>query len=306
MIFPILFLSSRGHDNPRHYIAYMRVLIVSLLTQTVKSVQRWVSESTSPYPNSTSTNTGHGCRICCRQPSRRSLLTCDLLAASLRYAGTSRYEFTNNHVLFETDQVICAGLNSGLCQHTGRFLKGCRGQETIGVKRGFGDAQEHSLCSSRLSAFRQYASIGIRIDKTVYEIIWQHFCIPRFLHFHAAQHLPNDNLDMFITDINTSVTIDTLHFFDHVHLHGLSSLDTQNILWIALTTSDRGARLNLLTIGHHNIARSRDGIRSLLAFLKANGQHTICIDVQLTLGTCHYWYWLAAIFSRHHSNDLIF
>jgi len=74
---------------------------------------------------------------------------------------------------------------------------------------------------------------------------------------------------VFIIDIHTSVTINALHFFHHVHLHGLASLDAQDILRVTLPGSDGGAGLNLLSLADSDIARCRDGIRTFFAFLKA-------------------------------------
>jgi len=47
------------------------------------------------------------------QPGCSRLLASDLLAAALSYSRTCRDELTNDHVLFETHQVICLGLNGG-------------------------------------------------------------------------------------------------------------------------------------------------------------------------------------------------
>src|SRR5947209_6117998 len=303
---PYSLLSSRGRVNLRPYFQYVRAFIVSLLAQTVKGVQHWVSKSTSSNSDSTSSNSGHRGSVGSRQSSRRSLLTRDLLASSLRDTRACRYQFTNDHVLLEADQVICASLNSGFCQHARCLLEGSGSQEAIGIERSFGDAQQHCLRGSRFSTLRQHASIGIRIDKTIYQVIRQHLCIAGLVYFDAAQHLANDDLNVFITDIDTCIAVHALHFFDHIHLDRFTSLDAQDILRVALTTGNRRSGLDLLTIGHYNVSRSRDGIRTLLTFLKANRQYAIRIDIQLTLCACHHWYWLIAIFSRHHRDDLIF
>ena len=80
----------------------------------------------------------------------------------------------------------------------------------------------------------------------------------------------------------------------------------QRILRIALTTGNRCSSLDLLTIGDDNVSCSRDGVRTLLTFLKANRQYALRVDDQLTLCACHHWYWLIAIFSRHQRNSVIF
>src|SRR5437660_5037540 len=113
-------------------------------------------------------------------------------------------------------------------------------------------------------------SISIRIDKTIYQVIWQHLCIAWLIHLHATQHLSNDNLDMFVIDIHTGVTIDALHLFDQVHLYSLASLNAQHILWVALATGNGCACRNLLARIDHNVTCGWDWIGTLLALLKAN------------------------------------
>ena len=111
---------------------------------------------------------------------------------------------------------------------------------------------------------------------------------------------------MFVTDIDTSIAVHALHFFDHIHLDRFASLDAQDILRIALTTGNRCSSLDLLTIGDDNVSRSRDGVRTLLTFLKANRQYALRVDDQLTLCACRHRYWLIVIFSGHQRNNLIF
>ena len=162
------------------------------------------------------------------------------------------------------------------------------------------------MSSGGFAALCQDTRVGIRIDKTIHEVVWQHLGITWLVHFDAAEHLPDDDLDMFIIDIHTGVAIDALHFFHHVHLHGLASLDAQDILRVTLPGSDGGAGLNLLSLADSDIARCRDGIRTFFAFLKANAQETIGIDERLTFGASHNRDRLIAIFRGHESDDLVF
>ena len=202
--------------------------------------------------------------------------------------------------------MICLGLNGGFRQHTRRLLEGCRGQEAIRVERCLGDSQQHCLGRCRLTAFGQHVSIGVSIDKTINQIIRQHLGITGLVHLHTAQHLPDDDLDVLITDIHTGVTIDALYLFDQVHLYRITPLDTQHILWVALTGSNWRSRRNLLAIRHHNVTCGRNGIRTLIALLKANREHALRIDEHFTLCTGPYRYRLIPILSRHQGNDLIF
>jgi len=53
---------------------------------------------------------------------------------------------------------------------------------------------------------------------------------------------------MLIIDLNTLQTIYTLHFADHVILHGTYTLDLENIMWIYATFCERLTFLQSLTL----------------------------------------------------------
>jgi hypothetical protein len=46
------------------------------------------------------------------------------------------------------------------------------------------------------------------------------------------QHLPHDDFDMLIVDLNALQSVNSLDFSDHIVLHGTHALDLQNIVRI--------------------------------------------------------------------------
>src|SRR5450631_840988 len=148
--------------------------------------------------------------------------------------------------------------------------------------------------------------ISVRIHETIHQVVWQHFGITRIFNLHTPQHLANNNLDMLIVDIHTSVTVNALHLFDQVGLNRFTSLDPQHILRITLPRSHRRSSLNPLTIRYHNITCSRYRIRTLVALLETDRKQAIRINDDITFRTCDNRHRLTPLFSWHQSNDLIF
>ena len=71
------------------------------------------------------------------------LLTRNLVAAALRDTRTSRYQFTDNDVLFETNQMIGLRFNRQLLSAQSGLLEGGRRQEAIGIQGRLGDTEQH-------------------------------------------------------------------------------------------------------------------------------------------------------------------
>src|SRR5579885_868861 len=186
------------------------------------------------------------------------------------------------------------------------LLAGGRGQPAIRIERGFGDTQQDGLRRSGFAALCQDSRILLRISKTINEVVWQHIGIARLLYTHAAQHLPDDNLDMLVIDIHTSVAIDLLDFLHQVGLHSFAALDAQDILWVALPTGNRRARRDFLSLRNGHTAGCRDRIGTLLTLFKANGEQSVLANLRLALGTRQNWHRFAAVLGRHEGNHLVF
>src|SRR6266536_1959396 len=104
----------------------MRLHILSLIVVVVKCQAKC---TTGPDTTSSSYTCGS------------SLLTGELFTTALSDTRTSRNELTDDHVLFQTNQVICLSFDSSFSQHTRCLLEGCSRQEAIGVQRRLGDTQ---------------------------------------------------------------------------------------------------------------------------------------------------------------------
>ena len=64
----------------------------------------------------------------------------------------------------------------------------------------------------------------------VYQVTFQEAGITRILNFNLPHHLRNDDLDVFIIDIDVLRTVHVLNFTDEVPLQRLFALDPKNIV----------------------------------------------------------------------------
>src|SRR5262249_726042 len=95
------------------------------------------------------------------------------------------------------------------------------------------------------------------------EIAWEQVGVAGFVNFDATEHLSDDNFDVLIVDVDTGVTVDTLYFFDEIQLDCFAAKDAQDVLRVHLTRGDGHTGLDLLTVGHVEIASSWHWVATL-------------------------------------------
>ena len=75
-----------------------------------------------------------------------------------------------------------------------------------------------------------------------------------FLH-----HLPYDNFDMLIVNINTLHAVNALYFLDQVILYGLCTADSEDIMRVDGTLCNSGTRLDPVSYTHLDVYK-RQGL----------------------------------------------
>ena len=156
--------------------------------------------------------------------------------------------FTDDDVLFQTDQVVHLTFDRSFCQDFCCLLEGCCRQEGFCSQRCFGNTEHDLLACCRLFSFCFHLLVHFVELQNIYHSSRQEFGISSFLDTNLLQHLAYNNLDMLVIDFYTLQTVNSLYFLDHVILYGTKSFDLQDIVRIYTTFCQLISGLQIYTI----------------------------------------------------------
>ncbi len=168
---------------------------------------------------------------------------------------------TKDHIFLQANQVVDFPLQRGLGQHFRGFLERSGRDEAGTLHRSFGDSKQLSIVLRhlRLSAFGRSPAFGFNLQvrffkqlfrnhlslaeptrarigdsdalgnfvvdrleiKTIQNHSRQHVSITRGFNFHFSKHASDDDLNMFIIDLNALASIDRLNLMLKILLNGL-------------------------------------------------------------------------------------
>ena len=60
-------------------------------------------------------------------------------------------------------------------------------------------------------------------------LLFQEASVARFVDFHLAHHLANDDFEVFVVNLHTLQTVNVLHFVDDILLYCRRAFDGQNV-----------------------------------------------------------------------------
>ena len=176
----------------------------------------------------------------------RNELRADVLI--IAYARAGRDQLTDDDVFFQTDQRIDLALDRSFGQHACRLLEGCSREEGIGRERRFRDTEQYTLRRCRPAALFHRLFVLVLEREDIHQFAGEHFRVAAIFDADFSHHLADDDLDVFIVDINALGAVNRLHFAQDVILNTLNALNAQNILRIHGTAVE-------LRAGFHFVAR---------------------------------------------------
>ena len=94
----------------------------------------------------------------------------------------------------------------------------------------------------------------------IHEGSWKKNRVSRINDADFAKHLFDHNLDVFIVDFNTLVTVNTLNFLQNVVLHATNPFNTKHFFRIDRTIGQFIASFNLLTLNDTNTRTIADWV----------------------------------------------
>ena len=125
---------------------------------------------------------------------------------------------THDHVFLESTETIDLAERCGFCEHARCVLERCRRDKAVGLKRRLGDAEQHRNGFRRFPAFIDDLFVLVLEVEFVDLIAPEQRGVAWIGDFHFTQHLTNDDLDMFVVNLDALEPVNFLHFVDEVFL----------------------------------------------------------------------------------------
>ena len=137
----------------------------------------------------------------------------------LLQTGRGRDQLADDHVLLQAEQPVDLALDRRVGQHLRRLLEGGGREERLGRERGLRDPEDQRL-ERRLLASSPSCTRAFSRSSTTLSTSWpgRSVGVAGALDAHLLQHLPDDQLDVLVVDVDALRLVDLLHLADEVQL----------------------------------------------------------------------------------------
>ena len=170
-----------------------------------------------------------------------------MLAASLLVVsetGTRRYESTDDHVLFQSTQVIPLARHGSFGQNTRGLLERGSRNKALSRKGGFGNPQQFAVGSRRNQSFG-FQPIALLQEGGVLSLLaFDEGGVACRGNLDLTEPLPNNDFDMLVIDLNTLLTVDLLNLIDDVLGQCRDAFETKNVVGTQRALRDDFTLLN--------------------------------------------------------------
>ena len=160
------------------------------------------------------------------------------------HTGTRRNQLTDDDVLLQTDQRIDPAVDRGIRQDLGGLLEGRCGQERVSGQGCLGDTKDDLFSFRGAFAFRDQGFVPVFKIKDIDQAAGQEAGVAAVLDPDLFQHLPYDDFNVLIADINALKTVYPLDLTQQVILDCLDALDLKQIVGVDRTFCQLIAGLN--------------------------------------------------------------
>lgn len=121
-------------------------------------------------------------------------------------------EFADDDVFLQPDQRIDLVFDRGFGENARGLLEGRRGQEGFRRERGLRDAEQGALSGRGALARFQRLEVFVLKAEDIQLFARKNIRVARVFHLNLLQHLADDDLDVFVVDIDALRTVDGLNF----------------------------------------------------------------------------------------------
>src|SRR5438105_3311705 len=164
-------------------------------------------------------------RLLLEDPSR--LLTLLLVVVE---PGPGRDQLADDHVLLQAPEPVDLARDRGLGQHTGCLLEGSGREPRRRVQSRLDQAQQHGLRGGRFPALRQRPRVALLVLPLRDDLAREQAGVARGVDADLPHHLPDDDLDVLVVDVDTLAAVDLLNLVDEEGLDGFLAQDVEQLL----------------------------------------------------------------------------
>src|SRR6266545_3817462 len=205
-----------------------------------------------------------------RVRARRDLLgRLDLDPAVALQPRRGRDQLADDDVLLQTEQPVDLPFDRRVRQDLRRLLEGGRRQEGLGRERRLRDAEDERL-ERRLLALRLlHAEVLALEHDLVHELAGQELRRARVVDPDLLQHLPADQLDVLVVDVDALRLVDLLHLAHEVQLGRRRALlglrvQVEQLCRGNRTLHERIALFDVVALLHEQPRAAREEVLALL------------------------------------------
>ena len=171
-----------------------------------------------------------------------------------------------------------------LGQHARGFLEGGRRDERVGGERGFGDSEQQRNARGGLAALREHPLVFLPEPELVHLLFQQEGRVPHLFHLHPAHHLADNDLDVFVVDVDSLQPVHLLDLIHQVRLEFLFTEHGQNVVRVAGAVHQRFPGADALPFLHAQVDAARQRVFPLGAVVIDDD------DLALALGDIPIFY----------------
>ena len=175
-------------------------------------------------------------------------------------ARARRNQPAHRHVLLQPAQVVDLPGDRRLRQHARRLLERRRRDERVGRERCLRDAEQQRLRRGRTAAVADHPLVLLEEAELVHLLVDQELGVAHVLDLHPPHHLPRDDLDVLVVDVDALQPVDLLDFVHQVLLQLLLAQHPQDVVRVARPVHQLLARAHALPLVHVHVHAARQRV----------------------------------------------
>ncbi len=144
--------------------------------------------------------------------------------------GASRDEVAHDDVFFEAFEAVHFAQGGGVGENAGGVLEAGGADEAFGLDAGFGDAKEHGFGFGRFATGGFDSAVFFEEDEAVNLVVPEEGGVAGVGDFDFAQHLADDDFDVFVVNFHALEAVNFLDFVEEVFLEGLGAADVEHFV----------------------------------------------------------------------------